>query len=121
MWAVPIAILAVLGYLAVTQLIEISERRPGNAPPSAGAPAVTGATDPVRAAPFTVGATLGEVYAAQGVPTSVEGDVWHYGLSTVQFMNGRVASWKEHSDYPLNAQLFRPNQYSIESSHPRVP
>lgn len=121
-WVVPIAILAVLGYLAVTQLIEIAQRRPGDAPPGAGVPAVAGAKEPVRAAaPFTVGATLGEVYAAQGVPTSVEGDVWHYGLSTVQFMNGRVESWKEHSDYPLNARLFRPDEYSIESSRPRAP
>jgi hypothetical protein len=118
---VPVAILAALGYLALTQLGEIADTWLGDTAASGGAAAVPGASEQSRAAPFTIGATLGQVHAAQGVPTSVDGDVWHYGLSTVQFENGRVQSWNEHSDYPLNAQLFRPNEYSIESSRPRVP
>ncbi len=120
-WVVPIAVLAALGYFAVTQLGEISDRWLADTAASGGASAVPGAGERPRAAPFTIGATLGQVHAAQGIPTSVDDDVWHYGLSTVKFVNGRVQSWQEHPDYPLNVQLIRPDEYGIESSSPRNP
>lgn len=54
---------------------------------------------------FTVGSTLGEVYAAQGVPSRTEGDIWHYGASKIYFSKGRVVRWEETKDSPLRAQL----------------
>lgn len=57
---------------------------------------------------FTVGSTLGEVYAAQGVPSHAEGDVWHYGTSKIRFSQGRVVHWEETKDHPLRAQLETP-------------
>jgi hypothetical protein len=42
---------------------------------------------------FGVGSTLGEVYSIQGVPSSVEGDIWHYNNAEVIFSNGRVIRW----------------------------
>jgi hypothetical protein len=42
---------------------------------------------------FSIGSTLGEVYTAQGVPTEVDGDVWHYNAAEVHFSNGRVIRW----------------------------
>jgi len=47
------------------------------------------------------GSTLGEVYAIQGVPTVTQGDTWHYGKSQVRFLEGKVISWSEHPDNPL--------------------
>lgn len=52
---------------------------------------------------FTVGSSLGEVYAVQGVPTSVENNVWRYGESTVYFENGAVVSWDHDPASPLRA------------------
>jgi hypothetical protein len=54
---------------------------------------------------FTVGSTLGEVYAVQGVPTKIEDNVWHYGHSKVFFSNGAVSEWKEDTDNPLKTQI----------------
>jgi len=44
---------------------------------------------------ITVGSTLGEVYSIQGVPTRVDGDVWHYGAAQIMFANGRVTKWQD--------------------------
>ncbi|KAF6558377.1 hypothetical protein G9G63_25675 [Paenibacillus sp. EKM202P] len=46
------------------------------------------------AAPFTIGSSVQDVIDAMGTPTSVIGDSWGYGFSTVQFdLNGKVTSW----------------------------
>ncbi len=41
---------------------------------------------------FTLGSTTSEVLEAQGAPERVQGQTWTYGLSDIQFKNGRV--WK---------------------------
>jgi hypothetical protein len=53
------------------------------------------ATSNVPGSRFSYGSTLGEVYTTQGVPTKVDGDVWHYGDARVFFHNGRVARWSD--------------------------
>lgn len=55
--------------------------------------------------PFTFGASPGAVYASQGVPTRIDGNIWFYGLSEVHFDNGQVVSWNEHPNNPLNVSL----------------
>jgi hypothetical protein len=47
------------------------------------------------------GTKFGEVHAIQGNPTSVEGDVWHYGKSRIHFSKGKVTGWANHPDNPL--------------------
>ncbi len=63
---------------------------------------------PALPPPFTFGATYGEVLAAQGTPTATDDNVWHYGLSRVHFVNGRVAFWETHPDHPLNIRISNP-------------
>ncbi len=51
---------------------------------------------PQPAAPstfFTVGSTASEVLGIQGTPSRVQGQTWTYGLSEIQFKNGRVWSF----------------------------
>jgi DnaJ-like protein len=50
---------------------------------------------------ISAGSTLFEVYAIQGIPTLTEGDVWHYGKSSIYFAHGKVVSWTQHPDNPL--------------------
>jgi hypothetical protein len=40
---------------------------------------------------FSMGSTASEVLAVQGTPSRVQGQTWIYGLSEVQFRNGRVS------------------------------
>jgi hypothetical protein len=54
---------------------------------------------------FTIGSSLGEVYAIQGIPTSTANGVWHYGKSSVYFTDGAVSSWEEDPANPLRASL----------------
>jgi hypothetical protein len=68
---------------------------PKNSTPSTRRPAV-------NAPVFTLGSTLGEVIAAQGVPTRTDDNIWYFGLSSVVFNNGVVTSWQEHPDNPLH-------------------
>ena len=42
---------------------------------------------------FTVGSTASEVLAIQGTPSRVQGQTWIYGLSEIQFRNGRVSKF----------------------------
>lgn len=53
---------------------------------------------------FGDGSTLGEVYTIQGVPTKVEGDIWHYGDARVYFQNGRVTRWSDSEPPRLKVQ-----------------
>jgi curved DNA-binding protein CbpA len=74
---------------------------PGDEPrPGLGESAPT--EDKLPRAPFTAGATVGEVIAAQGVPTRRENNTWVYGTSKIYFENGRVSRWEEDSATPLN-------------------
>lgn len=56
----------------------------------------TGAT-PVQAPDgfFTMGSSEDDVKRVQGVPTSISGDRWGYGLSRITFTDGVVSGWDE--------------------------
>jgi hypothetical protein len=56
------------------------------------------------------GSTVGEVYAVQGVPTSTEGETWHYGKSQIRFAQGKVVSWNQHPENPLRIARDQPVQ-----------
>jgi len=56
------------------------------------------------------GSTVGEVYAVQGVPTSTQGETWHYGKSQIRFAQGKVVSWNQHPENPLRIARDRPVQ-----------
>jgi curved DNA-binding protein CbpA len=73
-------------------------------------------SSPIAAAPkyFTIGSTLGEVYATQGAPLAIENGVWRYGKSSVYFTDGLVTSWEEDPETPLKTTL-------LPSSSPQVP
>ena len=60
-------------------------------------------TPPATVRYFTIGSSLGEVYAAQGVPTATEDSAWHYGKSTVYFAKGVVTGWNHDPASPLHA------------------
>jgi hypothetical protein len=59
---------------------------------------------------ISAGSTLGEVYAIQGIPTRTEGDVWHYGKSTIRFAQGKVVSWTQDPANPLRIARDQPIQ-----------
>ena len=48
-------------------------------------------------AAFSMGSTQDEVLAVQGTPSSIVGNMWFYGLSSIQFRNGRVQAVYDHS------------------------
>ncbi|MGA3117546.1 MAG: J domain-containing protein [Syntrophobacteraceae bacterium] len=63
------------------------------APPSSVAPPAL--LEPQPAPPsafFTIGSPASEVLSIQGSPSRIQGQTWTYGLSEIQFRNGRV--WK---------------------------
>lgn len=77
------------------------------------APAVSLASD--STAPeryFTIGSTLGEVYAAQGIPSRTDGPVWYYGTSRVTFADGHVVEWNETPEHPLRTRLAADRSHS---------
>ncbi len=47
---------------------------------------------------FTLGSTRDEVLSIQGTPTVVQGNVWSYQLSEIQFLDGRVRNVNNFSD-----------------------
>lgn len=57
---------------------------------------------------FTVGSTLGDVIAIQGVPTKIEGSIWLYGRSKIYFEKGAVSRWVEDPANPLKAYIDLP-------------
>lgn len=70
---------------------------------------------------FTIGSTLGEVHAVQGIPNRVEGEIWYYGGSKVYFRNGRVERWQMDPTSPINARMeltarARANRFAVGSS-----
>jgi F0F1-type ATP synthase assembly protein I len=44
---------------------------------------------------FTLGSSEDDVKQIQGVPTSISGDRWGYGLSRITFTDGVVSGWSE--------------------------
>jgi hypothetical protein len=81
---------------------------------------------PARDEYFTIGSTLGEVYAAQGVPTATSNGAWRYGKSTVYFTDGLVTSWEEDPADPLKATMLSismpqtPQTFSMGSTKEEV-
>lgn len=65
---------------------------------------------------FTVGSSIGDVYAAQGVPTRTEGDIWYFGNSKIYFADGKVMRWEENMDSPLKVSLV-PGMETGHKSH----
>ena len=53
---------------------------------------------------FTVGSTKDEVLEVQGTPTKFTDTSLTYGLSNVNFTNGRVSSWNIYASSPLNVR-----------------
>jgi outer membrane protein assembly factor BamE (lipoprotein component of BamABCDE complex) len=114
-----VAALAVAYFAFDDSVPEETSRGPQDA--AAQAPFSAGA--PTRS--ITVGSTLGEVYEVQGIPTSTEGDTWHYGKSQIRFLRGRVVSWEEHSDNRLrvsrtDASQFRGRLFTVGTSKDEV-
>jgi hypothetical protein len=62
-------------------------------------------TEPPAEKHFSVGSSLGEVYAIQGVPTRTGQDVWYYGDSKVHFSEGKVLYWEERHGSPLRVSI----------------
>ena len=59
---------------------------------------------------FTIGSSLGDVYAIQGIPTATETNIWHYGKSAVYFSEGAVVGWNHDAANPLKAEPFPQTQ-----------
>jgi hypothetical protein len=53
---------------------------------------------------FIVGSSQEKVLKIQGQPTRIAGSTWFYGESEVQFVAGRVVSWKNSSTNPLKVR-----------------
>ena len=86
-------------------------------------------SEPVVFSPgyFTVGSTKDEVLAVQGSPRRFTDTKWEYGLSWVQFQNGRVTTWYSSLSAPLNAELvpsepvvFSPSYFTVGSTKDEV-
>src|SRR4029077_3265773 len=58
---------------------------------------------------FTVGSTKDDVLRTQGSPKTMNENQWAYGLSSVQFQNGRVVTWNVSPLTPLKAVLLPHN------------
>lgn len=71
---------------------------------------------PVQDEVFTIGSSMGKVYEIQGVPTTTEAGLWHYGSSKVYFSKGVVASWDQAPSHPLKADLSMNSRKSIATS-----
>lgn len=80
-----------------------------NARTEEGADAAS-AADGAPTGGISAGSTLGEVYAIQGIPTRTEGDVWHYGKSSIRFAQGKVVSWTQDPANPLRIARDQPPQ-----------
>ncbi|SPF32409.1 hypothetical protein SBDP1_1040047 [Syntrophobacter sp. SbD1] len=57
-----------------------------------------------RSSFFTLGSTTSEVLSVQGTPSRVQGQTWIYGLSEVDFRNGRVSRFNNF-DGSLRVQM----------------
>ena len=66
---------------------------------------------------FLPGSTIGEVIAAQGPPTKMENNIWHYGESRVHFRDGRVTHWDENEANPLKARLVATASVPSNATH----
>jgi hypothetical protein len=95
-----VALLVTVLYLQPTPRSQVSSRE---ATPSSNGAETHAHKDSTAAHSFTIGSTPGEVYAAHGVPSTIENGVWHYGMSRIYFDDGLVTRWDSHPDNPLRA------------------
>jgi hypothetical protein len=107
-WRSVAAVLAagLLGYLWL--LDKPGDLVPEQAPPNTNSGNLIAPAKPTEAKDqhfITLGSRFGEVHSIQGNPSSVEGDIWHYGKSQIRFTKGKVSGWENHPDNPL--KIFR--------------
>lgn len=93
--AIILSIAIIAAYLLAEQMI-VPPNKIQTVPPQPEdqSPSAT-ATGTDHAPAFGTGSTVSEVYATQGVPDRVSGEVWHYGEARVHFAQGRVTHWKD--------------------------
>lgn len=60
---------------------------------------------PSTAEYFTYNSTKDEVLSVQGTPDHFGANTFHYGYSTVQFKDDRVAGWNQTAAFPLKIEL----------------
>jgi hypothetical protein len=68
---------------------------------------LTYSPSPPLSSHFTLGSTEADVLSHQGLPTRIQGQTWVYGLSEVQFKNGRVVRYNNF-DGSLRVRLDPP-------------
>ncbi len=68
---------------------------------------------------FTVGSTKEDVLQAQGTPKTMNENRWAYGLSSVEFQNGRVVTWNVSLLNPLKAVLLPQSRNDAGAAHSR--
>jgi len=59
----------------------------------------------VEAGTFTKGSTISEVLAIEGTPSTIIGDTYFFGMSSVSFSSGRVVGWQSSTFNPLKVVL----------------
>lgn len=105
---------------------EPEETRP-SPPPPVQSETLLQPVEPQASSFFTIGSTTAEVLAAQGPPSRTQGQTWSYGLSEVQFKNGRV--WRFNNfDGTLRVRMMPgvpagapiPDHFTIGSSESDV-
>ncbi len=65
---------------------------------------------------FTLGSSRQEVEKIQGTPTSIIGDTWDYGFSSVYFEDGKVSGYSNISDN-LRVKLLPKTRVSPKHAH----
>jgi outer membrane protein assembly factor BamE (lipoprotein component of BamABCDE complex) len=68
---------------------------------------------------FTVGSTKDDVLQTQGTPKAMNENRWTYGLSSIEFQNGRVVTWNVSPLNPLKAVLLPQNRNDAGAAHTR--
>ncbi len=63
---------------------------------------------------FTLGSTKDDVLRVQGTPTGIRGALWHYGFSSVRFVEDRVAAY-DNAFGNLKVRLLPSQEYLAKS------
>lgn len=89
--------------------------QPAPAPVTAPVLQETSQTNPPVGGTFTIGSSLGEVYAIQGVPSNIKGDTWCYQSACVSFSRGRVIAWEDPSGQVLKTRAGTEPELTVAS------
>lgn len=127
MW-IAIVLILTTTYVIVSNIDPSPKKEYGIVPPTAGELEAVDDTEEIAAIEtpmampkprklpgFNRGATPGEVFAAQGVPTRTIGDIWYYGQSEVHFDRGVVVRWHNTTGNPLN---IRETKHKADKTEP---